>query len=47
MPNDSITVAAIQALPMGYLMNPENVPHAVGLLKEAISLGAELITVRQ
>ena len=42
MPNESLTVAAIQALPMGYLMNPENVSHAVGLLKEASSRGADL-----
>lgn len=42
MTSDSITVAAIQALPKGYLMNPENVPHAVDLLKEACYLGVDL-----
>lgn len=42
MAGNSITVAAIQALPMDYLMNPKNVPHAVDLLKKASSLGAKL-----
>lgn len=37
-----ITVAAIQALPKGHLMNPENVPHAVDLLKNAQRLGADM-----
>jgi predicted amidohydrolase len=43
MPSDSITVAAIQALPVGHLMNPDNVSHAVDLLKEASSAGADLL----
>lgn len=42
MTRNAITVAAIQALPKGHLMNPENVLHAVDLLKEAAHLGAEI-----
>lgn len=42
MTKNAITVAAIQALPKGHLMNPENVLHAVDLLKEAAHLGAEI-----
>lgn len=42
MNSDSIRVAAIQALPMGHLMDPENVAHAVDLLKESSHLGADL-----
>ena len=42
MIHSPVTVAAIQALPMGHLLNPKNVPHAVALLKEASRLGANL-----
>ncbi len=37
-----IKVAAIQALPIGHLLNPENVGHAVDLLKKASALGVDL-----
>jgi len=37
-----VTVAAIQALPIGYLLNPKNVSHAVDLLKETSGRGADL-----
>jgi len=37
-----ITVAAIQALPTGHLLSPENVSHAVDLLQEASQRGADL-----
>lgn len=39
---NSITVAAIQALPIGHLLNPKNVPHAVDLLKKAAGRGVDL-----
>jgi predicted amidohydrolase len=41
MINESLTVAGIQALPKGYLLNPENISHAVDLLKEASKLGVD------
>jgi predicted amidohydrolase len=37
-----VTVAAIQALPIGHLLSPKNVSHAVELLKEAAHRGADL-----
>jgi len=42
MSKSSLTLAAIQALPKGHLLNPENVCHAVDLLREASQRGAEL-----
>ena len=42
MNRDSVTVAAIQALPKGYFMNHENVDHAVYLLTEASRRGADM-----
>lgn len=42
MSNDLITVAAIQALPIGHLLNPENVPHALELLKQAAEQKADI-----
>jgi predicted amidohydrolase len=38
---DSFIVAAIQARPNDYLLNPENVPHAIDLLKSASRQGAQ------
>jgi len=42
MSPNSITIAAIQALPRHHLMNPENISHARDLLEEASHLGADL-----
>lgn len=41
MSNSSLTVAAIQALPVGHLMNSQNISHAVDLLREAARRGAD------
>jgi predicted amidohydrolase len=38
----AITVAAIQALPKGSLLDPANVPHAVELLRKAAEGGANI-----
>lgn len=43
MSHDSITVAAIQALPVDHLLNPENVPHALELLREAANRKADIV----
>ncbi len=42
MNDTSFKVAAIQALPVDYLLNPKNVPHAVDLLREASRQRAHL-----
>ena len=42
MSSGLVTVAAIQALPINHLLDPQNVPHALGLLKEAAERGADL-----
>lgn len=42
MSYSSVTVAAIQALPIGHLLNPKNVSHAVELLEKASLRGADL-----